>query len=190
MYIFTYQTKNLINDKTYIGVHSTNNLNDGYMGSGINIARAIKKYGKENFIMIPLSFFDTIDEAYAEEKYLVNSEWISKTNNYNITEGGNGGWFYVNMTGKNNHNLGKTFSSEHKQKMRLAKLGKSQTKEHRKNLQNSLQKTNWGGEKTNKWKDAHREFMLNQPKIKCPYCEKIGTKGPMIQHHFDNCKNK
>jgi hypothetical protein len=34
-YIYTYQTKNLINGKTYVGVHTTNRLNDGYIGCGI-----------------------------------------------------------------------------------------------------------------------------------------------------------
>lgn len=190
IYNFTYQTKNLINGKTYIGVHSTNDMNDGYMGSGMNVSRAIKKYGKDNFVTIPLNFFDTIEEAYEEERYLVNSDWVSKTDNYNITEGGNGGWFHINTVGKNNHNLGKTFSVEHREKMSLSRLGKKQTEKHRNNLQKSLQKTNWGGEKSIEWREKHKQFMLNQPKIECPYCGKIGTKGPMKQHHFDNCKNK
>lgn len=34
-YNFVYQTKNLINGKTYIGVRCTDNLNDGYIGCGI-----------------------------------------------------------------------------------------------------------------------------------------------------------
>lgn len=49
MFYFTYQTKNLINGKTYIGVHSTHNLNDGYIGCGIkrqSDADYDKKYGK------------------------------------------------------------------------------------------------------------------------------------------------
>ena len=32
MYNFTYLTTNLINGKMYYGVHSTKNINDGYMG--------------------------------------------------------------------------------------------------------------------------------------------------------------
>ena len=50
MYYFTYLTTNLANDKKYIGDHSTNNINDSYLGSGVYILKAIKKYIKSNKI--------------------------------------------------------------------------------------------------------------------------------------------
>ena len=48
-YNYVYITTNLINKNFYIGKHSTDNLNDGYLGSGKCLLAAIKKYGKENF---------------------------------------------------------------------------------------------------------------------------------------------
>ena len=38
-----YKITNKLNGKYYIGRHSTNNINDGYMGSGIGIKKCYKK---------------------------------------------------------------------------------------------------------------------------------------------------
>lgn len=44
-----YKVTNLINGRYYIGRHSTNNLDDNYLGSGKAIINAVKKYGKDTF---------------------------------------------------------------------------------------------------------------------------------------------
>jgi hypothetical protein len=50
-YHIVYVTVNKINGKCYVGSHTTNNLNDSYLGSGIIINEAIKKYKKESLLL-------------------------------------------------------------------------------------------------------------------------------------------
>jgi hypothetical protein len=83
-----YKTTNIINNKTYIGIHQTENLDDGYLGSGLAMKRAIKKYGKQNFSREILEFCLSYDELIEKEKLYVNEEWITLEDNYNLKTGG------------------------------------------------------------------------------------------------------
>jgi len=87
-----YQITNKLNGKIYRGVHSTDNIEDGYMGSGINIKRAIEKYGKENFIKDVLFDFSDKIQAFKKEKEIVNENFVNKNSTYNMKLGGCGGW--------------------------------------------------------------------------------------------------
>lgn len=90
VYHFVYKTINQINGKFYYGVHSTNDLNDGYLGSGKNLKKAIKKYGLENFSRIIICFFDSKEEALYVEKTIVTKELVQDNNCYNLIVGGGG----------------------------------------------------------------------------------------------------
>lgn len=144
-YQFIYKTTNLVNGKFYVGKHSTDNLNDGYLGSGNFLKKAIKKNGRKNFKReilekcLPCKFY--INE---KEKY-----WIKKLDavkrGYNLTNGGDGmlGFEYTveqrlerskRVSGKINPNYGKSgnlnpnygniYSEESRERIRKARIGK------------------------------------------------------------------
>ena len=59
---YIYKTTNLLNGKYYIGMHSTFNINDGYLGSGKRLWYSINKYGKQNHKIEIIEFCDNRDE--------------------------------------------------------------------------------------------------------------------------------
>lgn len=85
---YVYKIVNKINGKQYIGVHSTDDLNDGYMGSGPGIKEAIKKYGIDNFTKEILVDYDSMEIAYRLEKMLVNEDYVKRRDTYNRRLGG------------------------------------------------------------------------------------------------------
>ena len=90
-YHIIYKTTNMVNKKIYIGAHSTDSLDDGYLGSGYNITESIKKYGRQNFERTILHIFTNPEEMFAKEKEIVCKDFLKQKNVYNIVEGGNGG---------------------------------------------------------------------------------------------------
>lgn len=97
-----YRVTNLVNGRHYIGKHQTKDLSDDYMGSGKLIRAAIKKYGRENFKKEILFVFKTEQEMNAKEAELVTEELIASGSVYNLCPGGQGGWGYLNNSGKSN----------------------------------------------------------------------------------------
>lgn len=88
MYGYIYLTINLINKKKYIGQHK-GKFNNNYLGSGKLITKAIKKYGKNNFIVFPIKYAPNIDELNRlEMEYIANLK-NSGEDNYNLAKGGN-----------------------------------------------------------------------------------------------------
>lgn len=102
MYYIFYKTTNLLNKKVYYGVHKTEILDDGYLGSGIAIKKAIKKYGKQNFNRETIKFFDTREEMYSYEKSFVTEELVKDVSTYNQTLGGFGGFSHIDNYGDKN----------------------------------------------------------------------------------------
>jgi hypothetical protein len=83
-----YKITNLINEKYYIGRHATKNINDSYMGSGIGIKNAIKKYGTENFTKEIIATANSAEELWNLEKVMVNETVVKDPQSYNNAYGG------------------------------------------------------------------------------------------------------
>jgi hypothetical protein len=90
-YYYLYQIINLINGKIYIGAHSTDNLDDGYFGSGSLLKKAIRKYGQENFVKITLYEVGCSDDLYKKEAEIVTLDFVERSDTYNLKVGGYGG---------------------------------------------------------------------------------------------------
>jgi len=91
-YHFIYKTTNLLNGKYYYGMHSTDNLNDDYYGSGRRLKCSLNKYGKENHKVEQLEFFPDRKSLIDREKEIVNLNEIAKENCMNLMIGGKGGF--------------------------------------------------------------------------------------------------
>ena len=215
LYYTIYETINLINGMKYIGKHITDNLDDDYIGSGVYLKRAIKKYGKENFIKKILFVYTSEDDMNNKEIELVNEKLVENHSYYNLAYGGQGGQIiltknhplYEETCRKISESKLKTFKqiSEtvkllHKQK-KVGMYGKKQS-EHQKETV-SLFLT--GKKQTDEHIKNHKESLKrkfsdpnyihpNKGKKKktkeCVYCKREIDSGNYARYHGDNCKTK
>lgn len=124
-----YKTSNVLSGQYYIGCHQTLNLDDGYLGSGKYLKRAIKKYGKENFKFEILHVATSKEEMFKLERSIVNEELVHDPLSYNLKLGGSGG-----NPGIVGAFTGKKHSNETKEKIRQAASKQITTDEKRRKL--------------------------------------------------------
>lgn len=149
---FIYKTTNLLSGKYYIGMHSTDNLDDGYLGSGKRLRYSINKYGEENHSREILEFLDSRKELKEREAEIVNLNEIAKIECMNLKVGGEGG-----NTGPNGEVIGgDRFKGAHKywedpeNKKRLSKITSDNLKkqwEDPKFRETRLKNIDWTGRK-------------------------------------------
>lgn len=89
---FVYKTVNQLTGHYYIGIHSTNCIEDKYLGSGKLLQSEIKKHGRENFKREILCYCDSRKEAFEKERELVSIQTLQDELNYNLIIGGNCGY--------------------------------------------------------------------------------------------------
>lgn len=144
-----YLITNLINGKVYIGQSIKNDKN--YLGSGLLVLKAIKKYGKENFKKTILKKCNSIKELNSLEAYFIGSHDSLSPNGYNISFGGIGKGSTSESTrrkmskshigihrGEKHPLFGKKHTEETKKKIGLASKGRKQSEKTRRKRSNSL----------------------------------------------------
>lgn len=128
-----YEVTNLVNGKNYIGQHITDSLEDGYMGGGLALGKAIKKYGRDSFKKEILLFAQNAEALNILEMMAVTPEFCERRDNYNLREGGGSRGrlcaetkrkISIAKSGHRNHNYGKRFSDEIRAKMSKAQKGR------------------------------------------------------------------
>lgn len=170
MYYYIYTTINLINGKVYHGKHKTKNINDGYLGSGTYLKRAIKKYGEENFNRVIRMFCRNEDIMNEMEEHLSYIEdWVGDKNCYNLRQGGDGGFDHitkVQMVERNRNNAAVRDYSDPVfiENLKASGVGGFRSEEHRRksikqallNIQNGLCDTK-GSHKSDEFKRQRSE---------------------------------
>ena len=174
-----YKTVNNINGKAYIGKDTKNNPK--YLGSGLDLIKAIKKYGRSNFKKVILEECSNKDELWKREEY-----WLSKFNVkdskdfYNRTNKAFGAWegrIFKPVTEKTKLKMAmahkdKPLSEEHKKSISEAMVGHTKDDVWRNNLSKSASKSfgktvlqlTLDGELIKEWetaKAASKELNLN-----------------------------
>lgn len=149
--MYIYLTTNLINGKQYVGKCQRDIIKSKYyIGSGVVLRDAVKKYGKENFKKEVLDTDININNICEREIFWIKEIGCKAPNGYNLTDGGDG---LLNVTdevkkklsekrkllvGELHSNFGMKYSDETKRRMREAQLGKKSSPEHCLNMSKAL----------------------------------------------------
>jgi hypothetical protein len=108
---YIYKTICNVTGKYYVGMHSTSNEDDKYLGSGLRLRYSIRKYGVDNHSKEILEYCNSREELVLREKEIVNSDLIQDKMCMNLIEGGYCG-------------NGRTFTDEERKKGILASQAK------------------------------------------------------------------
>lgn len=90
VYGYIYRTTNEVNHKTYIGQHKKDYFDEKYLGSGVLIKQAVRKYGRFNFSLTLLKTCFSKEELNNEEQRIIKLERERGHAEYNISDGGVG----------------------------------------------------------------------------------------------------
>jgi hypothetical protein len=171
-------------------MHSTEKLDDGYLGSGKVLKRSIKKHGRLNHVIARLEFFTERSLLKVREKEIINEDLIKNPLCMNIKLGGEGGgvkgvtrtietkmkmsasWrIYPRVIDPEKlriAQLGKKHSEKTKQKMSALRLGKKLpplSEDHKSKLSEARRKRIISQETKDKTSKTNKERNVRPPKL-------------------------
>lgn len=178
-----YKVINLITKKCYIGQTTqplekrkinhfySNNKNTYYFYN------ALKKYGKNTFVWDVLCECSTREELNEKEMYYIKELNTLRPNGYNLTLGGGGisGYKHTEETKRkigekskgNVHNLGKTHTKEHREKLRISNTGKKRSIESKMNISKGKKGVKFTEDHKRKLSESHMgQFVSEETKKK------------------------
>lgn len=196
MYYYTYKitcTVGSFSGKVYFGKHITDNLNDGYIGSGKLLKNHLKKY-PNGITREILEFYNSKEELNKAEYNLIHSH-LGQPYCLNLREGGDGGA----LTGDSLKHMklkkiGKKQSDESNRKRSESLKGKKKTKTHpawNKGLKTpqNVRKKQSESHKGNKPTKETLVKKSNSMKGKIPYNKgkhKVWDNKELKIYHFEN----
>lgn len=210
-----YETTNLVDGKKYIGKHATNKIDDDYLGSGIYLKRAIRKYGKDNFSKKILFECNSEEEMNQKEIQIINDGIVNDSMYYNLAYGGQGGVIVLKKEHplyeetckkiseskfKNSTQISEYVKELHREK-KVGMYGKKQS-EYQKETVSKLLK---GKKQTEEHKKNHKKALqktFSDPNYvhpnsgrkkktkECVYCKRYVDYGNFARYHGEKCKLK
>lgn len=178
--------------KYYIGIHSTDDLNDGYFGSGKRLWQSIKRHGKDRHKMAILEFAPSRADVKKRELELVSPETIKDPLCMNLAQGGGAGPAKHSEATKNKMSVvrrGVPKSEDHKKAISAAhtgKVGHKLSAEARAKVSAALRLREVSADTRKKMSETQK----GRPRslLVCPYCGKSGGNSNMRRYHFENCQ--
>lgn len=210
-YFYCYVSINKINGKCYCGSHSsTLKFNSQYKGSGKLLKQSIKKYGKCNFLCVPLKYFDKITDARLQESYYISLFDTLNPKGYNLISTGGLGLNDISWGNhtketkiqlKNSH-TGKKFTKEHCHHISIAQTNRIFSSETIKLMSNARKGKSYEEfykDKAQIMKQKRSDqtkgkgnpmYGYKHEKLLCSYCNKLIDKPNYNRWHGENCKYK
>lgn len=175
----------------YIGMHSTDDLDDDYFGSGKRLWHSINYHGRDKHTKEILEFLPSRDLLIEREKELVNSEILLDTKCMNLVQGGGYNARAPETEESRNHRRNAIISfyqsersAEARHKISEAHRGRKATAETKKNMSKAAKARMKRMQEDGSWeeiKDKNRKAHLGKTQTK----ETIEKRVAAVQRYKD-----